>query len=405
MPAKGKKPHFLNQIIKILTIFIIAGIISTLLILTKPSPKRKQIKLLPSTVTVKIVQPTSENIWIKTMGVVQPVQELSIISEVGGRVEWINKKLIPGGFINKGEVIAKIEKTDYEIAIEQSKANLATARKDLLVEEGAARSAKVMEDMSKISTSQQAKELRMRVPHIEAAESNLNAAKKLLEQAEKDLKRTDIIAPFPILIESENIEIGNYVTKLSAIAQATGTSAYWVKVTLPVSKIYYINIPGVNDKKGSNAKIIFKGTNGKKTIKNGKVVRLFGSLDNTGRMAKILIEVDDPLGIESGNLDEMLLLNSYVQVEIEGKKLSGMVELPREYLRDGKFVWLADKDNRLVIKKIDIAWRDKDKIIVSGGLKKGDKVITSSNFIPVNGMKLSIENNHKQKRGINEEQH
>ena len=402
MPAKGKKPHFLNQIIKILTIFIIAGIISTLLILTKPSPKRKQIKLLPSTVTVKIVQPTSENIWIKTMGVVQPVQELSIISEVGGRVEWINKKLIPGGFINKGEVIAKIEKTDYEIAIEQSKANLATARKDLLIEEGAARSAKVMEDMSKISTSQQAKELRMRVPHIEAAESNLNAAKKLLEQAEKDLKRTDIIAPFPILIESENIEIGNYVTKLSAIAQAAGTSAYWVKVTLPVGKIYYINIPGVNNKKGSNAKIIFKGTNGKKTIKNGKVVRLFGSLDNTGRMAKILIEVNDPLGIESGNLDEMLLLNSYVQVEIEGKKLSGMVELPREYLRDGKFVWLADKDNRLVIKKIDIAWRDKDKIIVSGGLKKGDKVITSSNFIPVNGMKLSIENNHKQKRGINE---
>ena len=402
MPAEEKKPHFLNQLIKILIIFIITGIISAIFIMTRPSPKRRQIKLLPSSVSIKIVKPAFDNIWIESMGVVQPVQELSVISEVGGRVEWINEKLIPGGFINEGEVIAKIEKTDYEIAIEQAKANLATARKDLLVEEGAARSAKVMEDMSKISTSQQAKELRMRIPHIEAAEANLKAAKKLLQQAEKDLKRTNIIAPFPILVESENIEIGNYVTKLSTIAEAAGTSAYWVEVTLPVSKIYYINIPGVNAKKGSNAKIIFKGANGKETIKKGRVVRLFGSLDNTGRMAKILIEVDDPLGIESGNLDEMLLLNSYVQVEIEGKKLSNMIELPREYLRDGKFVWLVDKNNKLEIKKVDIAWRDKDKVIISNGLKKGDKIITSNNFIPVNGMKLSIENNKKHQRGINE---
>lgn len=402
MPAKEKKPHFLNQLIKILIIFIIAGIISAIFIITRPSPKRRQIKLLPSSVSIEIVKPAFNNIWIESMGVVQPVQELSVISEVGGRVEWINEKLIPGGFINEGEIIAKIEKTDYEIAIEQAKANLATARKDLLVEEGAARSAKVMEDMSKISTSQQAKELRMRIPHIEAAEANLKAAKKLLQQAEKDLKRTDISAPFPILVESENIEIGNYVTKLSTIAEAAGTSAYWVEVTLPVSKIYYINIPGINAKKGSNAKIIFKGANGKETIKKGKVVRLFGSLDNTGRMAKILIEVDDPLGIESGNLDEMLLLNSYVQVEIKGKKLSNMIELSREYLRDGKFVWLVDKNNKLEIKKVDIAWRDKDKVIVSNGLKKGDKVITSNNFVPVNGMKLSIENNQKHQRGINE---
>ena len=390
MPGEEKKNNFLSQFLKILLIFIVAGAISAGFILTRPKPSKKKINLYPSTVGVVPVQLAKGHVWIDAMGVVQPTQELKIISEVGGRVEWINSKLIPGGYIKKGEVIAKIEKTDYEIAIEQAKANLATARKNLLVEEGAARSAKVMEDMSKIESTRQARELRMRVPYIQAAKANLVAAEKLLEQAKKDLQRTSIIAPFSIIVESEDIEIGNYVTRLSTIAQAVGTAAYWVKVTLPVSKIYYIDLPGVNAQQGSEAEIIFKSTSGRQSVKRGRVVRLFGSLDSLGRMAKVLIEVDDPLGLENGKMEDMLLLNSYVKVRIKGKKLDGMIELPREYLREGDVVWVADKADRLVIKKVVIAWRDRENVYISSGLNGEDRIITSSNFIPVAGMKLSV---------------
>ncbi len=390
MVGKEKKSNFISQFLKIVIIFIIAGGLSVIFILTRPVPQKREVNLLPSTVAVTKVKPAKGNIWLDAMGVVKPLQELSVISEVGGRVEWINDKLIPGGFIKKGDVIAKIEKTDYEIAIEQAKAELATARKDLLVEEGEARSAKIMEDMSKISTTKQARELRMRVPYIEAAKANLVAAQKLLEQANKDLKRTDIVAPFSIIIESKDIAIGNYVTKLSSIAEAVGTSAYWVEVTLPVSKIYYIDIPGVNANKGSEAEIIIKGSNGKEAVRKGIVTRLNGSLDSLGRMAKVLIEVNDPLGIESGDMQNMLLLNAYVNVRIKGEKLDSMLKLPREYLRDDNTVWVADKTNKLTIKKVEIAWRDKDNIYVTSGLDKNDRVITSSNFIPVAGMQLNV---------------
>ncbi len=390
MFTKEKGSNFSSQLIKILLVLIVAGVVSYIFIQTKPEPKRRNINLLPSKVSVIEVNPISDNILVEAMGVVQPMQELSIISEVGGRVEWINDKLIPGGFIRKGETIVKIEKTDYEIALEQAKANLATAKKDLLVEEGEARSAKVMEDMSKLSSSKQARQLRMRIPHIEAAEANLNAAEKLLEQAEKDLERTDIIAPFSIIVGSENIELGNYVTRLSVIAEAVGTASYWVEVTLPVSKVYYINIPGVNSQTGSTAKIIYKGANGKETVKTGKVIRLFGSLDTLGRMAKILIEVDDPLGLESDNMDEMLLLNSYVEVEIEGKRLDNLLALPREYLHAGDIVWVVGKDSKLVLKQVEIVWRDKDKVYITAGLNQGDKVIISNNFVPVAGMNLLV---------------
>ena len=400
MAGEEKKNNFISQFLKIMLILIGAGIIAGIFISTRPTPKKRRINIFPSSVGVVPVEQAQGNVWIDAMGVVQPTQELKVVSEVGGRVEWINSKLIPGGYIKKGEVIAKIEKTDYEIAIEQAKANLATARKNLLVEEGAARSAKVMEDMSKISSTRQARELRMRVPYIQAAKANLVASEKLLQQAEKDLKRTDIVAPFSIIVESENIEIGNYVTRLSSIAEAVGTSMYWVEVTLPVSKIYYIDLPGVNAVEGSEAEIIFKGTSGKELVKKGRVVRLYGSLDNLGRMAKVLIEVDDPLGIDSGNMEDMLLLNSYVKVRIKGSKLEGLIKLPREYLRDGDVVWVAGSDDRLLLKKVVIAWRDRENVYISSGLEKNDLVITSSNFVPVAGMKLVVAS---QKQGVGDE--
>ncbi len=389
--AKEKKVNIKSQLIKISIILCLAGGISVFFILTKPEPKKVSSEVLPSAVSIVEAKRATGTVWVEAMGTVKAVKDLKIISEVGGRVIWINEKLIPGGIIKKGEVIAKIEETDYEIAVEQAEANLAMAKKELLIQEGAARSAKVMEDMSKISASSQAKELRMKVPHIQAAEANLRASEKLLEQAKKNLVRTEILAPYKILIESEDIEVGNYVTRLSSIAEAYGTDAFWVEVNIPLSKLQFLNIPGINSTQGSKAKVTLQGTKGaKEVVKNGRLLRLAGSLDASGRMAKILIEVDDPLGLESGNRSEVLLLNSYVKVELEGRKLNSMIQLPREYLREGDTVWLMDDSSKLVINSVTIAWRDQDSVYISDGLVEGDRIITTNNFVPIAGMKLRL---------------
>lgn len=389
--AKEKKVNIKSQLIKISIILCLAGGISVFFILTKPEPKKVSSEVLPSAVSIVEAKRATGMVWVEAMGTVKAVKDLKIISEVGGRVIWINEKLIPGGIIKKGEVIAKIEETDYEIAVEQAEANLAMAKKELLIQEGAARSAKVMEDMSKISASSQAKELRMKVPHIQAAEANLRASEKLLEQAKKNLVRTEILAPYKILIESEDIEVGNYVTRLSSIAEAYGTDAFWVEVNIPLSKLQFLNIPGINSTQGSKAKVTLQGTKGaKEVVKNGRLLRLAGSLDASGRMAKILIEVDDPLGLESGNRSEVLLLNSYVKVELEGRKLNSMIQLPREYLRESDTVWLMDDSSKLVINSVTIAWRDQDSVYISDGLVEGDRIITTNNFVPIAGMKLRL---------------
>ena len=121
----------------------------------------------------------------------------------------------------------------------------------------------------------------------------------------------------------------------------------------------------------------------------GRVVRRLGELDPQSRMARVIIEVADPLGLASDV--EPLLLRSYVQVRIQGPTLESLFALPRSAVREGDLVWVVDAANRLVIREVEEARRLGDQILVRKGLAAGDKVVTSRVASPVEGMALRIK--------------
>ena len=392
MVMQGKNINIISQFIKIIIILIIAGSIAVYFLLFQPKVKKKKITLLPTIISVIKAEKAQDNIWIETMGTVKAKRNLNIVAEVGGRITWINEKFYPGGIFKKNEILVKIDKTDYEIAIETAKSSLALSKKNLLIEEGAARSARAIEDMTRTDASKQARELRLRIPHIEAAKADLRAAEKALEKSSLDLLRTEVKAPFPILVEEENIEIGHYVTKLSSIGQAIGIDTFWIEVNIPMSKLKYLKIPGINADKGSKAIVILQGITDVKP-REGRIIRILGDLDESGRMARLLIGVDDPLGLKNNFTEQPLLVNSYVKVKLAGNNLNDMIKLDRQYLRENNTLWVLDENSRLIVKNIKIGWRDNENIYISEGLQEGEQIITTNNLIPVNGMKLQLNNN------------
>jgi hypothetical protein len=120
-------------------------------------------------------------------------------------------------------------------------------------------------------------------------------------------------------------------------------------------------------------------------------VRLLGDLDPAGRMARLLIEIDDPLALrgetESG---APLLLGAYVEVVIEGRELDNVVELPREALHDDDTVHLVGSGDKLVVRQVEVVWRQQDHVLVGKGLAAGDRVIVSPLSAPMEGMKIKI---------------
>jgi RND family efflux transporter MFP subunit len=303
-------------------------------------------------------------------------------------------------------MMVRIDSRDYQAQYEAMKNQVVQATLQLKQEKARQSVARQEWDLlgTNIPEDKANRELALRIPQIESAEAALAAAKSALSRAELDLDRCTVRAPFNALVLRENIDPGQAVNTQTEIAALAGTDRYWVKVSVPVEYLSWIRIPEEGDR-GSDARIIQKA--GSKNItREGHVIRLLGDLDPNGRLARLLVAVDDPVNLKNNRDKLPLLLGSYVTVEITGKTMDDVVPVPRSAVRDlngdsglneqkNEGIWIMDKDDRLQIEPITVVWRMPDSVLISTGLKDGMRLVTSNIATPMRGMKLSVQTDNK----------
>ena len=233
----------------------------------------------------------------------------------------------------------------------------------------------------------------MRKPQIDAAKARIEAAESAIEKAQVDLGRVVVEAPFDAIVRERRVAEGQLVSPATPIAVLVATDRFFVQATVPLEQLVWIDIPGLRGiatDAGSTVRVLQHGAS-KAQARVGRVVRLLGDLDPNGRMARLLIAVDAPLDPVAGAPDTMpLLLGSFVQVEIVGRSLDGVVRLPRMAIREGERVWLVDAQGRLAVTDLDIVWRQRDDVLVRSGIRAGDQVVISRIAGVEPGMRLTI---------------
>jgi len=123
---------------------------------------------------------------------------------------------------------------------------------------------------------------------------------------------------------------------------------------------------------------------------------LLGDLDPVGRMARVLVEIQDPFGLKNNSADAgkqdtlPLLLGSFVRVEIEGAEVDNVAEIPRTGLQPNNKVHMLDDSDQLSVKDVSVVWGRPDSVLVRGPLKTGDRLVTTTLGAPVAGMKLRV---------------
>src|SRR5699024_4400679 len=85
-----------------------------------------------------------------------------------------------------------------------------------------------------------------------------------------------------------------------------------------------------------------------------------------------------------------LPMGSYVQAEIHGRSAAGLVELPRETLREGNRLYIADEDERLEIRSVDVVRSTAERVYLSNAIQPGERVITTAINTPIPGTKLNV---------------
>ena len=320
-----------------------------------------------------------------THGTVLPRTESELVPEVAGRVTAISDTMVSGGFFKKGDVLLEIETLDYEVALEQARARLASSTSELTIARRA--HARQLDLAKKQSTSESLRDDALN--RLRIAEASLREANARLQRAERDLARTRVRAPYDGRVRSERVDVGQFVNRGTSVAMLYATD--YAEVRLPVhdEELAYLNLPldGVVGGRGFGPPVHLRAEfAGQEHMWEGRIVRTEGELDPQTRMINLVAQVDRPYETTEGR--PPLTVGLFVEAEIIGREIWGVFVLPRSAIQANQQIYVISPDDTIEFRDIEILRTVDEEVYVSAGIRPGELISLSTIENAIDGMRV-----------------
>ncbi|MGB1263334.1 MAG: efflux RND transporter periplasmic adaptor subunit [Cognaticolwellia sp.] len=361
---------------------LIAGIAIFVLFsgMKKPPEEKEEVDNTPI-VAVEAISVAPMTLHVASYGVVKPKYETELIAQVSGQVVELSETFVRGGFVKQGQLLARIDPNDYEAALIDAEATMASARASLETERA---QGQVAEREWKRITDTSPTELSLRKPQLAQEIARVKSAQAAILRAERNLERTEIRAPYDAMIDSRNIGLGSFVGTGSMVGKLLGTAVAEVRLPVADNQLEFLI------DQGKKASVNLVGTYaGNETVWSAKIARSEGVIDNKSRMSYLVAEIHDPYALSEKNDKTPARFGSYVKAKILGVEIAQATNVPR-HLVDNNRVAIMDNESKLRYSEIDIVRQDGRNVIVSNGLSDGDRLIVSALDYPIDGMKLAL---------------
>lgn len=324
---------------------------------------------------------------IVAQGTVEPARDIVLEPQVGGKIISLDEAFTPGGYVEEGKRLLRIQPEDYRHTLAQRKSDLREAESNLAVEQGRHDAAEAEYGRFGEDLEPENESLVTREPQLEAAKQQVEAAEAAVDQAQLELGRTNVDAPFDAHILRRDVNVGSQLSAGDNIARLVGLETYWVGVELPLSKMQWVNIEG-KDGEGSEVQVRNRQAWPADTYRAGRLYRRVGMLDDQTRMVRLLAAIPDPLAREHDD-KPALTIGEYVETRIDGETLEDVVRLDRDYVREDDTVWVME-DGELGIREAEIVVTDEKYAYIAEGLEDGDRVVTTNISSVVDGAALRL---------------
>ncbi len=324
---------------------------------------------------------------LSVLGVVEPARDIILSPRISGQVIATEPAFVPGGLVEAGQPLLKIDSADFERTLTARVSDLKIVEAMLAIEEGRQAVARKEFELLGEDIDPANRALVLREPQIASIRAQVEAAEAAVEQARLDLDRTTVIAPFAAQIISQRANIGSQVSPGEELARLVGIEEYWVMASVPLRDLRWVKFPD-DGELGASVQIRQTTAWEPEVFREGQVARLIGSVDQQSRLARVLVTVPDPL---ARTIDgPPLILGAIVELQIEGQVLADVIRLERAYLRQNNTVWVK-VDNALDIRIVDIAFSDADYAYIRHGLEAGEHVVTTSLATVTQGLGLRLQ--------------
>lgn len=335
---------------------------------------------------------------VTAQGEVRPRREITLSPQVAGRITYVSPNFIDGGFFQAGEVLLRIDPTDYELALTRAEGQVAQARSALQREEAEADIAR--EDWEELGRGP-ASSLTLREPQLAEARAQLAAAEASLADARLALERTEISAPFVGRVRTKAADLGQYVTPNGGpLGEIYATDVVEIRLPLTDSDLAQIGVPvafsAASPEEG--APVLIRGqVLGQERVWRGAITRTNSEIDSRTRVIFAVAEVHDPFGAGAAEGGVPLPVGLFVRAEIAGRTIEEAVVLPRQALRQTNTLYVANLDGTLSIRTVQVLSTDRQSVIVSSqdtpatmGVRDGEYVVTSTVLTPEDCMRVRV---------------
>lgn len=375
----ARAPGWRRTLLLCLGIVLVGAAITTVVFISEPTAQRSgATRETPMLVDVVEVERSSYRPTIVAMGSVEAAQDIVLRPRVGGLIVERAPEFTPGGYLAAGQTVLRIDPADFENVLEQRRSDLSQAVTDLELEIGRQNVAQLDYELLGEELAAANESLVLRVPQLEAARSRVAAAEAAVRQAELDLERAGVTAPFAAQVLSREVNLGSQVDVGDALGRLVGLDTYWVVATVPRERLRWIAIPDDTGRRGAAVEVHDPAAWADDETREGYVYSHIAALDEQTRLARVVVAVDDPLGRRPENEGQPeLMIGAYVETRIEGLEISDVIRLDRDLVRQEDTVWVMEGDT-LSIRDVDIRVRDDQYAYVESGLESGELVVTTN---------------------------
>lgn len=315
--------------------------------------------------TVQLVNVVEKEIYdtLTSTGRLEAKYSVDVVARVQG---WIKKSYFQeGSIVKKGERLFLIEPDNYEIAVQQAKADLARTEADYINAEKDLTRADELVKLDYVSKSYYDQALAKR----DMTKAAVSAAKAALSNANLNLSYTNVLAPVTGKVGKILITEGNLVDPTAgAITRIVSTTPIYAYFT--VKSEDYLNFKQHQEKELKNNLVELTLADGTKYNQTGKVEFIDNEVDPTVGTIGLRATFENP--------ESILVPSDYVNVTITAQQPRNVVLVPQEAVqesKDGMFVYTINEKNQAVPTIIESDGQYDGQWIVASGLKGGDKVV------------------------------
>lgn len=363
---------------------VVAASVFAALTLMATAPKLEPTAESPAPLIVRVVTVAAApmRLTVSSQGAVGPSTQSQLIPEVSGRVVWMSPALVAGGYFEAGQPLLRLDDKDLAAAVARAQANLTRSQADHEHARFEYQRLRSLSERELASRSQL--EGGLRAYRIAAAA--LQDARVAFAQAQRDLERGEVVAPFTGLVRSEQVDIGQFISRGAPIATIYATDVVEVRLPIADRQLAFLNLPighRGNLPAEHRGRVTLSADYGGRSVSwHGEIVRTEAEIDMKSRMTHVVARV-----VNAGAATP-LPVGLFVKAEIEGTLAEGVVDLPRNALRRGNQVLIVDAEDRLAYRDVTPLRLHRDRVLIESGLADGERVCVSPLQTVIEGMRV-----------------